>query len=301
MRSIMKTTLFNSWILLFTLSTLGSLCCINAWSQNTDNTISFATYNIRYCIEGKKPEDEKKDNAWEMRRDPIVKLIKYHQFDIFGTQEGMLSQLEYLKKELTDFDYIGKGRDDGKSSGEHSAIFYKTTMFRVLDTGDFWLSETPDKPSKGWDVTCCPRLCTWALFEELSTKKQFYVFNAHFDHQGIEARNESSLLVLQKVKDIAGKQPVVFMGDLNGSRTSKWYLTVENSVTFSDTYKKAKDVYQLSGTFNGFGKGKMNSDTIDHIFSTHQFEVLEWSVLTDTYNGNYPSDHFPVKTTMILK
>ena len=113
--------------------------------------------------------------------------VRYHDFDIFGTQEGFLEQLTDLL-EMNEYEYTGHGRDDGKDAGEHSAIFYKKDRFKLLDSGDFWLSETPDKPGLGWDVTCCNRICSWAKFRDLGTSKEFFFFSVHFDHQGIIAR-----------------------------------------------------------------------------------------------------------------
>jgi endonuclease/exonuclease/phosphatase family metal-dependent hydrolase len=186
------------------------------------------------------------------------------------------------------------GRDDGKDKGEHSAIFYKKDEFDLLKKGDFWLSQTPEKPSLGWDATCCNRICSWVYLQHKKTGKKFYFFNAHYDHQGVQARRESSKLILQKIKEIAGSKPVIFTGDLNGSHSSEWYQTIATSKFLKDSYKEVKYPYANNASFNAFGASKNRTDIIDHIFISNHFKVTRWGILTDTYHGKYPSDHFPV-------
>src|SRR5690606_11569892 len=149
-------------------------------------TFTVATYNLRF--------DNPKDigNLWKDRMPYVAALIRYHDFDVVGTQEGRPNQLQDLIKALPQYARYGKGRDDGSDKGEHSAIFYKKDRFQLLASGDFWLSETPDKPGLGWDATCCNRICSWVYLQDKKTKKKFYFFNVHFDHQGKIARRESS-------------------------------------------------------------------------------------------------------------
>ncbi|HEV8080267.1 MAG TPA: endonuclease/exonuclease/phosphatase family protein [Chitinophagaceae bacterium] len=246
------------------------------------------TYNIRY--------DNSKDtgNMWVNRAPVVAALIRFHDFDIFGTQEAYKNQLEDIANTLTQYSYYGVGRNDGKDKGERSAIFYKKNDFNLLNNGDFWLSETPDKPGKGWDATCCNRICSWVYLQHKKSKKKFYVFNAHYDHQGVEARRESSKLILQKIEAIAGNDAVIFTGDLNGSQSSEPYITIINSGKLKDTYNEVQYPYANNASFNGFGKTKNTKDIIDHIFITNHFTVSKWGVLSDTYYGKFPSDHFPV-------
>lgn len=250
-------------------------------------TIKIATYNLRYA------NTTDIGNLWTERKSAVVDLIQYHQFEIFGVQEAVKLQLEDLKKAMPTFDYYGVGRDDGKSAGEHSSIFYKRDRFDLLDKGDFWLSQTPDKPGFGWDSKF-NRICSWVKLKDKKSRKIFFVFNAHYDHQGMVARVESSKLVLEKIKSIAGNRPVVFMGDLNGGRETAWYLLLADSGILKDSYSMVDQPYQLSGTFNGFNTAAVGKDVIDHVFVSHQFKSIRWAVLTDTYFGKYPSDHFPV-------
>ena len=265
--------------------------CISIQAQ----TINVATYNMR---NDNNSEDSTHGNGWKQRYPVIAALIRFHDFDIFGTQECLYHQVQDIAKELPGYDYYGIGRDDGKHAGEHSEIFFKKNKFQMLAHGDFWLSQTPDKPSLGWDATCCNRICSWILLQDKKSKKKFYVFNTHYDYQKDLARNESSKLILKEIKRIAGNQPVIFMGDMNGGNETEWYKAVANSGFLKDTYKEAKNPYALNGSFNAFGAEVASSEIIDHIFISKQFTVQKWGILTDTYHGKYPSDHFPVEAVV---
>lgn len=253
------------------------------------------TYNLRYD----NPRDT--GNLWVNRAPIVASVIRFHDFDVFGTQEGLKNQLDYLRTSLPQYNRYGAGRDDGKDKGEHSAIFYKQDEFNLLNKGDFWLSQTPDKPSLGWDATCCNRICSWVYLQHKKSGKKLYFFNAHYDHQGVEARKESSKLILKKIHEIAANQPVIFTGDLNGDHNSEWYRTLANSPILKDTYKQVKYPYANNPSFNAFGAAKDGTGIIDHIFVSRQFKVHKWGVLTDTYHGKFPSDHFPVLAELVIE
>lgn len=254
-------------------------------------TFNVATYNIRYD----NPGDT--GNLWVDRAPMVSGLIRFHDFDIFGVQEALKNQLDDISNSLPLYVRYGKGRDDGKDGGEHAAIYYKKDKFKLLKSGDFWLSETPEVPGKGWDAICCNRICSWTYLEALESGKKFYVFNVHFDHQGVIARKESGKLMIEKMKAIAGNQPIIFMGDLNGGRDSEWYQTIANSGILKDTYHDVQFPYENNSSGNGF-KTPQGNTVIDHIFRSEQFKAKRWGILTDTYFGKYPSDHFPVMTTL---
>jgi len=255
--------------------------------------IRIATYNLRYA----NPGDS--GNLWSNRHPVIAALIQFHDFDIFGTQEGLRHQLDTLSAHLPDYDWYGLGRDDGQAKGEHSAIFYKKNKYKLLNKGDFWLSETPEKPGPGWDARL-NRICSWVQLQDAKSKKKFYVFNVHYDHQGVKARRESSKLILQKIQSIAGNNPVLLTGDFNGDHNSEWYQTIANSEVLKDCYRTAPHPYANNGSFNSF-KASNNNAIIDHIFTTGQFTVKRYGILTDSYYGKYPSDHFPVLAEVSLK
>ncbi|NML22324.1 endonuclease/exonuclease/phosphatase family protein [Pseudoflavitalea sp. G-6-1-2] len=256
--------------------------------------IRIASYNLRFD----NPRDS--GNLWVNRQPVISALIRFHNFDIFGTQEGLRHQLDTLGASLKAYTWYGLGRDDGKSAGEHSAIFWKKEKYTLLGKGDFWLSETPEKPGPGWDAKL-NRICTWVQLQDVKSKKKFFVFNVHFDHQGVKAREESGSLILQKIKTIAGNAAVMLTGDFNGDQKSGWYLNIANSKTLRDTYRDVKEPYENNASFNGFGRQSDANGIIDHIFVTKHFTVQRWGVLTDTYHGKFPSDHFPVMADVTLK
>ncbi|WP_426328801.1 endonuclease/exonuclease/phosphatase family protein [Pedobacter sp. R-06] len=256
--------------------------------------ITIGTFNIRYD----NPADS--GNLWVNRAPIVSSLIRFHKFDVLGIQEGLKNQLDDISNALPEYTRYGKGRDDGKDGGEHSAILYRKDRFKLLKSGDFWLSETPDQPGKGWDATCCNRICSWVFLEDVKTKKKFYTFNVHYDHQGVIARKESSKLILKKIAEIAGTAPALLTGDLNGGRDSEWYQRIATSGVLSDTHAKVKFPYANNSSSNGF-RTPRGQTVIDHIFMSKQFTATRWGILTDTYFGKFPSDHFPVLAEVELK
>lgn len=277
-------------IKIWLLATMFSLASMGLKAQQ----ITIGTFNIRYD----NPRDS--GNLWVDRAPIVSNLIRFHGFDILGIQEGLKNQLDDMSAALPEYARYGKGRDDGKDAGEHSAIYYKKDRFKLLKSGDFWLSETPDVPGKGWDVTCCNRICSWVYLEDVKTKKQFYAFNVHYDHQGVIARRESSKLILKKINEIAGSKPVLLTGDFNGGRDSEWYKTIATSNQLVDVHSKVKFPYANNSSSNGF-RIPRGTSVIDHIFMSNQFSASKWGILTDTYYGKFPSDHFPVLAEVTLK
>ncbi len=273
-------------------------------SNNTENNavINIASYNIRQLNES----DSLAGNGWAVRCPVLSQLIKYHEFDIFGTQEGFKRQLEELKAQLPGYDYTGSGREDGKDAGEHSAIFYRTDIFDLMDSGDFWLSETPDRPSIGWDAVL-PRICSWARFRHIPSGKEFLMFNLHMDHIGKQARVESAKLVQSKMQELGSDLPTFLTGDFNVDQTHQSYTALTSTGKLSDSYQTAEQVYALNGTFNDYRTDDFSTSRIDHIFVSPNVKVEKYGVLTDTYRtlsenrdtvakytARTPSDHFPV-------
>ena len=255
--------------------------------------IKVSSFNLRMDT----PRDS--INAWPNIKEMVKSLIQYHDFDIIGTQEGFIHQLQDLM-EMPGFAFIGAGRDDGKQGGEHSAILYKTDRFEVLESGDFWLRENPDEPGLGWDATCCNRIASWGLFKDLENGKEFYVFNAHFDHQGVIARKESGKLMVKKIQEIAKGKPVICTGDFNSTPDTEQIVSL--SALLQDSYKVSKlPPYGPIGTTNAFVFTAPMKNRIDYVFVSHDFEVSKYAVLTDALNQRYPSDHLPVVATIHMK
>ena len=252
--------------------------------------------------------------------------------EIFGTQEVLYVQLQDMKKALDGYDYIGIGRDDGQHGGEHEAIFYKKDKLLLLDHGDFWLSETPDKPGLGWDAVCI-RICTWGKFavkeaeqrhglfnrRKAATGKVFYFFNLHMDHVGVVARREAAKLVVAKVREIAQGAPVFITGDFNVDQNDEIYTIFTKSGLLKDSYDAARIRFAENGTFNAFKTNYFTTSRIDHVFVSPNTKVEAYGVFTnsywtpdddpddnlkasdapqqisfDTYIRHNPSDHYPV-------
>ena len=278
--------------------------------------LTVGTYNIRY----QNTKDSIAGNGWEERIPWILSLVEFVGPDILGTQEATPSQRTDLIEGLAGYSCIGVGRNDGENgpkSGEHSLVFYRTDRFKLLDHGDFWLSETPDVPSKGWDAAL-PRICTWGCLRDRVTHKRIWIFNLHNDHRGVQARLESSKLVVKKVKEMTVPKDVVFItGDYNLDQNSEVYNIYAEH--FQDSYETALYRYAPNGTFNAWQTAALTESRIDHIFVNFGIEILNYGVLTETYrspvadegglqrSANFPSeigyretvarlpsDHFPV-------
>ena len=283
-RSQISDTMYSIIVLLF----VGSFSILIPHEMLAQNT-NISSYNIFYYT---SPDDE---NSWEMRKEHVANIIRFHDISLWGSQEGEYNQLQDLREMLKQ-EFVGVARDDGDKEGEHSAIFYDPDLFRVLEHDTFWLSKTPDQPSMDWGVNF-HRICTWGKFEHIGSGKEFYVYNVHFDHESQVARENSSRMVLEHIDENTDCDfPVIFMGDLNAVPGNKAYDKVIDHGRFNDAY----DITELmphgpTGTFNGFSFTRVPDRRIDYIFLTDDFKVKRYGVLTDSYNGlKYPSDHFPV-------
>lgn len=261
-------------------------------------TINVASYNIR----NDNASDRKAGNGWDQRCPAITALIRFHDFDIFGTQEGKINQLRDMIDQLPGYARTGVARDDAKEKGEFSAIFYKTDTFTLLDHGDFWLSADSDRPNKGWDASHI-RICSWGKFSEKQTGKVFYFFNVHTDHKGKQAREESSRLILAKIAEIAKGADAILTGDFNMTPDAAGYRILTATGLLKDARDIASIRYELNGTFNSFKPDRFTTERIDYIFVTAGFSAARYGVLTDTYRAKndagahvarVPSDHFPI-------
>lgn len=292
---------------------------IQGANTHEDATFVAASYNLRQS----NRSDSLQGDGWGRRLPVLATLIRFHGFDIFGTQEGFLHQLDSLVTRLPGYAYTGKARDDGKTLGEHSAIFYRTDLFELLDSGDFWLSETPDRPGLGWDAACV-RICSWGKFRHKPSGREFLFFNLHMDHVGKTARIESARLVRSKFNEIAPGCPAIVTGDFNVDQTSPAYQTMISGGALSDSYEVAELRYAPNGTFNNYRTDEYTPSRIDHVFVTPGIKVKKYGVLTDTYRTDdrgalkanlinapeeisavkvtprTPSDHFPVMVVLTL-
>ncbi len=271
------------------------------------------SYNIRYQNEW----DAKDGNGWERRMPVICGQLNFEHPDIFGAQEVLEAQRQDMLLALPDYDCIGLGRDDGVHGGEHAAIFYDKQRLKLLDHGDFWLSETPEKPGLGWDAACV-RICTWGYFKQKKGMK-FYFFNLHMDHVGKVARREAAKLVVERIRTIAQGKPVILTGDFNVDQNDEIYTIFTNSGLLNDSYEVAQMRFAENGTFNSYDPELKTESRIDHVFVSPRFQVERYGVLTNSYwvpnaqsaeqqkapnatqeisfskyEKRLPSDHYPV-------
>ncbi|HEX6890904.1 MAG TPA: endonuclease/exonuclease/phosphatase family protein [Chryseolinea sp.] len=258
----------------------------------TAQQVKVMTYNIRLDT----PVDS--INQWPKRTQKVVDLIRKYDPDILGVQEAIHHQLMDLVKNLPQYDYVGVGRDDGKTKGEYSAILYKKNKFSVLQQGTFWLSETPDVPgSKSWDAAIT-RVASWAKLRDNKTKKDFLSINTHFDHIGKEARRNSADLLKKKANELGKTLPVIITGDFNCTRSDPPYSTIMDpqGIKLTDPLPG-----EPVGTFCGFKVNGIECRAIDYLFCTEHWTASDYNVITDNDGKYYPSDHLPVMTTFTLK
>ena len=262
------------------------LICLAISSLGFSQDYAIMSYNVKldYPQEG--------DNSWTNRKPFFINQLKFYEPDVLGVQEAMPNQMKDMDSLLVDYSYVGVGRDDGKNEGEFSAIFYKKDTFNFLKSDTFWLSDTPNEVSMGWDAVC-NRVCTYALLEDKKSGNVFWVFNTHFDHVGKEAKKNSAALIMEKIEELNTQNyPVILTGDFNME------VNHDNLRPIKKTLQDSKAIAELTfgpeGTFNGFQFDKPVTRRIDFAFVSSEITVTKYAVLSDNWNLQYPSDHLPV-------
>lgn len=264
-----------------------------------DYPIRVVSYNIRFD----NPGDG--SNVWANRKERVATLLRFNQADIFCLQEALINQIEDLENEFPEFDYYGVGRDDGKQGGEFCPVFYNKSRFMVLESGTFWLSETPLKAGSTAWYASLPRIATWIKFRDLASGNDFFVFNTHLDHSSQSARDNGSKLIKQKINEMCGNLPVILSGDFNDRPGTKPYNNIianDGKVLLTDAKISAKYPHLGSTfTFVGWDFIGVPGNTIDYIFTNSKVDVIFHSNLGVNYDGIYPSDHIPVLIEAVLK
>ena len=245
-------------------------------------------------------------NIWDMRRDTVVERVRAFDPDLFGTQEGLDVQEDFLRQQLPEYTFVGVGRDNGERRGEMCGVFFRTSRFEMLDGGHFWLSNKPFKPgSHGWGALF-PRMVTWVkLRPRDGSGPAFCWFNTHFDAWNSRARSESAHMLLSWMDLIAGSMPRVVTGDFNATPGSDPYQTLvygrrasSPDTALSDAFRVANPVQvHDEGTMHNFS-GRRDGNRIDWILATPQFQVVNANIDRSRGAGGYPSDHFPVTATL---
>lgn len=267
---------------------------IEAGAQPSAVHLRYATFNIRYD----NPDDGR--NNWRFRKDSVARYILDNGVDVVGMQEVLHNQVEFLKKALPGYAMVGVGRDDGATRGEYAPLFYRTDRFEMLESSTFWLSQHPDSIGFiGWDGACT-RIATWAKLREKTSGKVFMAVNTHFDHVGVEARKQASLLIIERIKQIVGNRPAILTGDFNVSDASEAYRTLTaNAYVLRDAHKIAPKTCGPAFTFHDFGRlDPAQREKIDFIFVSEGIRVLssEIAPVADGANAFFLSDHAPQLT-----
>jgi endonuclease/exonuclease/phosphatase family metal-dependent hydrolase len=267
------------------------------------------SFNIRYSYG--KPQEEMAENDWtdseHPRRERVVRVIREHEPDILGVQEARHLQIVDLREALPEFEFYGIGRDDGKTEGEYSGIFFRKERFKQLDAGSFWLSATPEKPGTTFYTApnAVPRIASWVRLADNESGREIFVLNMHWDHISVPAREQSARLARTRLTDLAEGLPTIVMGDLNTPEDSKAVteLVGGNGAagrrlidSFRSLHPERTDEESTFSAWNG----RTDGSRIDFILHTDEFTPTAASIVRTSYNGFWPSDHYPVTATLRL-
>lgn len=269
------------------------ILCIFIYSGcfNAMQPLKIISFNIR-C-------ENSKDgiHGWNNRKDNLVAFLKDNNPDIICMQEVVASQLSYLKEKLPKYKSVGVGRQDGKSKGEFTPIFYDSAKYELLDNGHFWLSDTIGKPGVlGWDAKI-PRIVTWLKLKNVNTQKAFVVVNTHLDHIGMISRKKSAEMILNWCANYVKREPIIICGDFNDSTSSDVYnIMIHNKFHFTDAIISTKERDGVSYTYHKFGQlAESSRKRIDFIFVNKKIKVSKIDIPKEKkINGCYLSDHNPV-------
>lgn len=261
------------------------------FEEKAEDNLRVMSFNIRCLNVG--------TDSWEDRIGIVSQTILDSEADSIGVQEATPEWMETLNTTVAEkYAYVGVGRDDGDNKGEYSAIFYLKDKYEVIDSGTFWLSKTPEKPSRGWDAAC-NRICTWVHLKNKETGEEYVHMNSHFDHLGITARKNSVSLILEKAKEF-GEIPVVFTADMNVKEGSENYLQFTQSDYFFDTKYLAPDTMDYC-TYHNTKPQNHEDDIIDYVMINDGFDAISYKVVTEGIDGRFVSDHYPVYADIKFK
>lgn len=260
------------------------------------NDLNVMSYNVRLASANDG------ENNWDIRKEKVTELIGYYEPDFLGMQEVQKVQLDYLLANLPQYQFIGLPREEGIHA-EYSCIFYNAEKFKVLEYKTFWLSETPNEMSKGWDAAC-HRIVTYGLFQDKKSKQKFWIANTHLDHMGMKAREESAKMLVDLAKDLKAQKdiPFILTGDFNAEPDDKVIMILKESLKEASSASKTKPYGNSTHTWNAFEFSKEPDKQIDYIFFDKKTSIYvrKFNTINDFYHFKYPSDHLPVLATFYL-
>ena len=250
------------------------------------------TINIRYGTADDGP------NSWENRKEVVFDVLGKYGQDVVGLQEAMYFQIYQIQRALPQYQIIAASRDDGKRTGEACPILFRKDRFRRIDSGTFWFSNSPWKPSKHWGNEV-PRICTWVHLAEIASGDSFYVYNLHLDHRSQLSRQKSVELLAKEISKRPTNDPFVVLGDFNMEMGNPAMLYMQK-IGYQSPTPRLVDSWQMlyraekpAGTYHGF-KGDLSGAKIDHVLVPDDTEIIEVGIDRRAFGGRYPSDHFPV-------
>ena len=255
-----------------------------------DTALRIMSFNIRL------PAESDGVDYWETRKPLAVRMLREQQPDVIGLQELVKAQADYLVRELPQYAWFGRGREaDG--GGEHMGVFYRKDRLKVIESGDFWLSDTPDVAGSITWGHPHPRMVTWALFEQRSDGRRFYLFNTHLPYRDEDeaARLKGAQAIARRLATLPDDVPVVLTGDFNTTPDSDAHAVLAG--TLQDAWTTAPRVEGIDATFHGF-TGRADR-RIDWIF-VRGAQLESITSVTTRWNNRYPSDHFPLVATLRL-
>lgn len=292
MACILRSVVFIGWVIV----SWASAIALPAQAQSKHPT-KVMSFNIRYGTANDG------DNHWDKRKEFLLETIQTFQPDLLGTQETLGFQRDFLRERLSGYGWLGVGRDDGKESGEMMALYYRLDRFELLESGHFWLSETPDTAgSKSWDAAL-PRMASWVRLQDKSNSRRIVFINTHFDHKGKEARLQSAKLLRKKANELKKDAWVIITGDFNAGTKSDPYQALfasdADATSLRDTYRAQSQVpKEPEGTFSNFRENQTQGDRIDWIAVSDEWSVELSKIDRVARDGRTPSDHFPVEAIL---
>ena len=264
---------------------LSALFSLASCSESKE--LKVMSYNVRYDT----PKDG--ENAWDLRKHATIAMLNDVKPDVFGVQEALPNQVAYISEQAPNYKNVGVGRDDGISKGEHMSVFWNTETIEMLEWGTYWLSETPDVPSYGWDAGC-RRTATWTLMKDKRNGKKFFFVNTHLDHKGVEARKNGLQLVIDKIAAMnPDGYPMVLTGDFNVTPDDECLVDLDKQMESVRKIAKVTDNYT---TYNGWGNNSPEKGyVIDYIYVSGFTSVPEYSTNLKAYaDRQFVSDHYPL-------
>ena len=265
-------------------------CQTEYFKESASDTMQVMSFNVRYD----NPGDGK--NNWKFRAPKVASMFAKHDVDLGGLQEVLHNQFEWLQKSLPDYEFIGVGRDDGKTEGEYAPIFFRKSEFELIKSDTVWLSETPEEPgSKGWDAAL-PRIITFALLRHKASDTELLLGSAHYDHRGTTAKRKSGEVIHNYINQQLAQMKLpllVLTGDFNDTPRTATTRAIENKNCLFDARRLAKDSAGPNSTWNGF-RSVAGHQRIDYVF-VNPVVPVETHIIDDSRIENrFPSDHLPV-------